>query len=301
MIKSLTVTNHLGESLKLELGSPAKSGLLVRNIEGLDPVKADINVTELALIDGALYNSARQTSRNIVLTLGMIFAPTVEDSRHKVYKYFPVKKKVTLVIETDTRNASTQGYVESNTVGLFTSDESCQVSIICPDPYFYEKDGSSSAFSGAEPMFEFPFSNESLDEKLIEFASIRKDSRAIINYQGDADTGLMIHLHALGDVKNPVLYNTQTLESMKIDTDMIEKISGAPYQAADDIIISTVKGNKYVQLLRNGQYTNIIGALDKVSDWFQLTPGDNIFSYSADEGEKELIITFNYRSAYGGI
>lgn len=37
MIKSVTVVNHLGESLKLDLASPEKSGFIVKSIEGLGP------------------------------------------------------------------------------------------------------------------------------------------------------------------------------------------------------------------------------------------------------------------------
>ena len=35
MIKSVTVVNHLGESLKLDLASPEKSGFIVKSIEGI--------------------------------------------------------------------------------------------------------------------------------------------------------------------------------------------------------------------------------------------------------------------------
>ena len=45
MIKSVTVVNHLGESLKLDLASPEKSGFIVKSIEGLGPVKALDSIT----------------------------------------------------------------------------------------------------------------------------------------------------------------------------------------------------------------------------------------------------------------
>lgn len=43
MIKSVTVVNHLGESLKLDLASPEKSGFIAKSMEGLGPVKATVN------------------------------------------------------------------------------------------------------------------------------------------------------------------------------------------------------------------------------------------------------------------
>ena len=134
MIDSFTVTNQLGESLEVILREPEKSGLYVESIEGLGPVKASINTTDLASADGALFNSARLSTRNIVITLGMLFDPTVEDVRQKAYRFFPVKSKVTLRFNTDRRTVTTVGYVESNDPNIFSKDETTQVSIICSAP-----------------------------------------------------------------------------------------------------------------------------------------------------------------------
>ena len=54
MIKSVTVTNYLGESLKMELTNPYDSGIAITDITGIGPGKADINVTELTSSDGSL-------------------------------------------------------------------------------------------------------------------------------------------------------------------------------------------------------------------------------------------------------
>lgn len=164
MIKSVTVTNYLGDSIELELAHPEKSGLLVYNIEGLGPVNANINMTELATADGGIYTSSRATTRNIVLTLAMQNPGqmTIEDSRYLTYKFFPVKHEVTLVFETDTRTAQTTGYVESNEPVIFSQEEYTTISIICPDSYFYSVWNSEMVFSGVQPLFEFPFANESV-------------------------------------------------------------------------------------------------------------------------------------------
>ena len=137
MIRAVTVTNYLGESKRFELAFPEKSGFAVQSISGFGPSKADINTTEISTNDGSLYNSARVNSRNIVMSLKLMFNPQIEDTRHDSYKYFPIKKKVTLLIETDNRICETYGYVESNEPDIFSSDETTQISIVCPDPYFY--------------------------------------------------------------------------------------------------------------------------------------------------------------------
>lgn len=301
MIKSLTVTNHLGDSLLLELRSPEKSGLLIQSIEGLGPSKANINSTELATMDGAHFNSARATPRNIVLTLALLEFPTIEDSRQRTYKYFPVKKDVTLRIETDNRTVETVGRVESNEPNIFSRQQTTQISILCPDPYFYAEGDSGTVFSGVLPKFSFPFCNNSLTENLLSFGDLRFDTRVVFEYAGDADTGMVITIHALGSSANITLFNSTTGESMKIDVSKISILTGQPYGLGEDIIISTIRGDRYVRLLRGGEYYNIIGVLNKDADWFQVSNGENIFAFVTEDGLNNIMVSFGYRNSYGGI
>lgn len=302
MIKSVTVTNYIGESLKLELGSPEKSGLSIRQITGLGPCNANINTSEIATMDGSLFNSARVNSRNIVLTLGMMFEPTIEAARLKTYRYFPIKKKVGLLIETDERIVETTGYVESNEPNIFSEDETTQISIICPDPYFYTAGaGTSVIFSGIEPLFEFPFSNESLTENLLEFGGYKESYSEAIRYNGDGDIGIKITIHALDAAKNITIYNTELRETMVINTDKIATVSGEAFKALDDIIITTIPGKRSIFLLRGGKYTNILNCVTKDSDWFHLQKGINIFAYVAEEGQENLEFKIEYRTAYEGV
>lgn len=69
MIKSVTITNYLGEKIRLDLTDPEKSGFVIKEIGGLGPVKADINTTDIATTDGALFNSSRATAREITMKL----------------------------------------------------------------------------------------------------------------------------------------------------------------------------------------------------------------------------------------
>lgn len=302
MIKSIKVTNPKGESLVLDLFHPEKSGLIVRSISGLGPPKANINSTDLATADGALYSSARASTRNIVFNLQFMFAPTIEDSRQLTYKYFPLKKLVKIEVETDNRSLETSGYVESNSPDIFSREETTQISIICLDPFFYDPNPSVTQFATVTPTFEFPFSNESTSEDLIEFGTINLDTRSTIDYVGDVDTGVLITIHALGSVSGSLtIYNVETQEKMVIDLAKIKTLIGKDYGSGDDIIISTVSGDKYVQVLHDGKYTNAIAAIEKLADWFQVSVGRNIFNFTVTKGIENLVMSFSYRNAYGGI
>lgn len=302
MIKSIKVTNPKGESLVLDLFHPEKSGLIVRSISGLGPPKANINSTDLATADGALYSSARASTRNIVFNLQFMFAPTIEDSRQLTYKYFPLKKLVKIEVETDNRSLETSGYVESNQPDIFSKEETTQISILCLNPFFYDPNPSVTQFATVTPTFEFPFSNESISESLIEFGTINLDTRSTIDYFGDVDTGVLITIHALGSVSGSLtIYNVETQEKMIIDLAKIKTLIGKDYGSGDDIIISTVSGDKYVQVLHDGKYTNAIAAIEKLADWFQVSVGRNIFNFTVTKGIENLVMSFSYRNAYGGI
>lgn len=208
MIYSIVVTNYLGDRIKLELGKPDVSGFLIKSITGLGPAKANVNTTEVSTNDGSLFNSARLSQRNIVLDMvfiNTVYGESIEDLRQKSYKYFPLKKSVELTIETDNRYVKTTGYVESNEPNIFSSQEGTQISIICPDPYFYSagEDGNNvTNFYSIDPMFEFPFSNESLDEPLLVFGEIQIKTEGVITYHGDSEIGVMIYIHAIGPATN---------------------------------------------------------------------------------------------------
>lgn len=307
MIYSIVVTNYLGDRIKLELGKPDVSGFLIKSVTGLGPVKATVNTTEVVTNDGSMFNSARLSQRNIVLDMvfiNTVYGESIEDLRQKSYKYFPLKKSVELTIETDNRYVKTTGYVESNEPNIFSSQEGTQISIICPDPYFYSagEDGNNvTNFYSIDPMFEFPFSNESLDEPLLVFGEIQIKTEGVITYHGDSEIGVMIYIHAIGPANNINIYNTETREVMKIDTGKLQKLTGKGIVASDDIVINTSKGDKSITLIREGVSYNILNCLDKNTDWFTLAKGDNIFAFTADSGVTNLQFRIENKVIYEGV
>lgn len=301
MIKSMTVVNPKGEQLILELSNPDSSGLAIEKITGLGPSMANINTFEVATMDGGIYSSSRMTERDITIDLIMMFSPTIEEARLKTYQYFPIKKKVKLIFETDFQKRWCEGYVEKNEPNIFSDRESTQISIVCPTPYFFAVGEENQVFSGVHALFEFPFSNESVTDDLLEFGDVMIETRTVFDYPGDIDTGIVINIQVMNVASNIILYNIDTNEQLKINTDMVSKITGENLHGGDTIIISTVKGNRYAKLLREGAYTNIISAIDKTSDWFQISGGKNTFDFTAETGTNELIITLSYDVIYGGI
>jgi hypothetical protein len=175
---------------------------------------------------------------------------------------------------------------------------------MCPDPYFYsagDNGNNQIVFYGTEPMFEFPFSNESLTEDLIEFGSIENRTEGTVFYEGDDEVGITINIHAVGEAQGLVIYNIGTREVMKIDDDKLIKLLGSGIQAGDEITITTSRGKKGISILRSGVTTNILNALEKPISWFQLSKGDNVFAYTASAGLTNLQFQIENKTIYEGV
>lgn len=302
MIKTVTAINYLREEVKIKLSDMSPShGLIITDMSGLGPPKANINTTTISSGDGSIYNSARLDDRNITIKLLFVDAPSIEAARQNTYRYFPVKKPITLKIDTDNRSVYTVGYVESNEPTIFSDKESCQISIICPDSHFYSNALNETVFYRIEPDFEFPFSNESLSENLLNFGNIMIDKARNIYYDGDDEIGIVIKIHALGDISDITIWNTKTKEKMKIYADKLKTITGSALKNGDDIIINTEDGYKSVKLLREGKYTNIINCIDRFSDWFKLSKGSNTMAFEADDGNNNIVFKIENKISYEGI
>lgn len=303
MIKRISVTNHLDETLDLVLARPELSGLIVTNIDGLGPPTADINMTSMAVLDGALFDSARLQDRQISLHLRMM-SPGVEESRLKTYQYFPIRRKIRLEFETDNRLLEISGYVSGNTPDIFSQTESTTITVKCPDPYFYAAGPNGyreTAMFIRVPLFEFPFANESLTERLIEFSSIERKSIETIKYDGDIESGILVRIRADGPVTNPTIYNVSTQEKITINTTKIADVVQGGFLSGDELVISTFRGAKGAYLRRDGQMYNILNCLGRGISWLTLSKGANQFSFTAESGDINLAVSIEHRPIYEGV
>lgn len=300
MIKSIKVTNHIGEEVKIDLmDDEPKHGMLVKSIEGLGPPKANINSSKNANFDGEVFNSTYLNKRNIVISLLFTPAPSIEDTRQRMYKYFSIKKSIVITIEMDNRTLSAFGVVESNDPNIFSDKEGSVISILCVDPYLYSN-SNIAVFSGTISEFKFPFANNSKTAKTLKVGSIERKTENVIYYNGDSKVGIVINIDITGSVGDVTIYNTKTREFMKLYNSKISNIAGETLKAGDKIIISTLRGDKKISLIRSGKTYNILNAMDKDSSWFSLENGDNIFAYDAT-GFEFIYFSINYQTIYEGV
>lgn len=267
-----------------------ESNYQVYEIDGLNPPEAQINTSSMAGVDGSKFNSAVLQERNIVLYIKI--RGDVETNRLKLYQYFRTKEYCKLYYQNGSRNVYIEGYVESFPVSPFSNNEVAQISILCPNPYFKDLTEIVNDISKVIKKFTFPFSIE-IDDP-IPFSEIELEKVTDVVNTSESETGLIIETVFLGKVDKFEIRNTVTGEIF---------ILNYSFQEDDQLTINCNKGNKSVRLIRGGKETNLIPYIQKGSTFFQLRIGDNNFSYLADEGKSDQLVSiqFKHYNVYRGV
>ena len=229
----LIVENERGERLQLS----QNANYQITRIEGLDPPQANVNIAENANFDGGTEKNSRLNTRNIVLTIVLEYP--VEANRIALYKYFRAKKHCMLYYSNGARSVRTDGIVESFECNAWNKKEVAQISILCPNPYLIDTNRQEVNFSVIQPLFEFPFSIPAVG---IEFSRMEYDQEETI-IAGDVETGMDIKFMAIGSATNPLIYNTETMESMKVDISL---------EKGDILRINTTRGKRSITFTHEG-------------------------------------------------
>lgn len=260
------------------------------NVTGLNPPAASISLTE-NVGDGDEFQHSRTGRRNIVINIHI--KGLVDDNKNEIYQVIQTGKYIKLYISTKSKNVWIEGYVESNEIDDFTNDTICQISVLCPDPWFKDVSESINSINTVQPKFHFPFAIvEPIPFSVYETIQILN----LIN-AGNVESGMTIEIAARGTIVNPIVYNRETTEFIGLGT------SEQPYimEAGDKVVITTHTNNKKIKLVRNAVETNIFNYLTPKSTFLKVMPGDNVFTYSAEDGDEYIDITFKHYSNYEGI
>lgn len=310
MIEYLEVENESGDILHLPLSSFEETGMAIINIDGINTVKSNVNMSSHADSDTKTLNSNILETRNITIKLRFFntLTKSVEQVRHECYSYFTPKKTIILTIKTDLRYVNIEGVVESNDPSIFSKEEEANISILCEDPLFYDVEKNDitideNNFNSVRAGLEFPMSNESLTEKLIVLGEIQHRPVSAISYLGEYNIGFTIRIHFKGVVIDPIIYSNRQGGSFKLITSRLTDIipDETRFKKGDYVTINTRRGSKSIMLLRDGKVYNILHILDSSSIWPILMTGNNEFVIDAENGFELLDITYEYNIGYLGI
>lgn len=281
----LTLENAYGDSITFNNGG----AFTIVDIQGLNPPEATINTSEIALMDGAKYNSAKVNMRQINIAFAIEYQASL--NRINVYKVLKSKQAVRLYYVGDYRDVFIDGYIQSIDISYFEMKQIVTCSILCPAPYFNEAQSIINEMQNIINSFHFPFA--STESPQIVFGYFNSDIELYVENNGDVECGLIIELYARSSITNPKIFDYVTGEFFGLDITM---------QTADLITIDTRQGNKSVTLLRSGTESNIFNYIMKNSTWLQLAANGSTFVYEVGSGEAaNLLVTFNHYNLFEGV
>lgn len=283
MAYTLRAVNQYGDEIDLT----GRRDMVLTRPDGFHPADAIINMDALALNDGALFNSSRVGTRNIVLTVHFTEHP--EQCRHEIYKVFKPKQAIMVYYKNNTRDVYIDGYVESVTVDLAAQLQNAQISILCPRPFFRDIRDGLTDFTVVTPLLEFPVE---FPEEGIPFSEVASYAEKAVLNGGEVETGVLIEFSVRGNVTRPQFYNTTTGEAFILDYSFI---------AGDSVQICTLPGEKRATLKRDGVTINLLNSIGIGSSWLRMTVGDNVFAYTADQGAEYIMARFIVTPLYEGV
>lgn len=197
----------------------------ITDIQGIGPVKADVTTAPYATQRGSILQATRVGVRNLVIKIA--YKPdyktnkTVQILRREIYSILAPGNLVNLVfLNSEDRSVQIEGVVESHDPVIFSQEPEVQISILCTDP----------SFESMEPLSLNGFNDSAINP----------------SYYGTAPSGFLLEY-----------YITRGQTGVIVSNGIQDSLSYTRTLVQDDVLrISTVRGNKFVTLTRNGTDLN---------------------------------------------
>jgi hypothetical protein len=254
MLTTIELIKKDGGVLTLPIYDPTNFAVI--DVQGLDPVKANIVTSNFSQMDGTQYQASRREMRNIIFKIRILSTPgglDVQDLRKQLYGYLLPKSNIKIgFTQNNDSLVFIDGQVESFDAPMFVKEPEATISVLCFDPDFYS---------------ETEFTHNGLS---VATSSV---TNTTLTYNGNIDSGFLFTITANASTNSFTIQNTESNGTVR--TMLFSNLTGLLI-SGDVIKVSTVPGNKYVTRTRNGTETSILWALDRTSDWLKLYPGNNL-------------------------
>jgi hypothetical protein len=206
-------------------------------------------------------------------------------------KVFKRNEKGRLIFTEDDEQRAIDYYVESVSSTGKNSFRTHTISLICPDPFFYDPVDQnvylSRQVSDFEFIHEFTASGESIGHAIGLYENIYNES-------ANENIGLTITMSGSADIVNPSITRMESGAFIQIgDEDNPFTLS-----VGELLVITTGVGNKHVYLIQGNSKTEINYRMADGSSFIQLMRGNNNIAYDADSGKNGMNIHITYRLQY---
>lgn len=287
---TLKIQNAAGDIFEL---THNRSNYSLIHVSGLTPPKANINTSAAGTLDGTVYNSARLSQRNIVLTV--VIEGDIEANRQRLYRIFPVKSACTVFFKNRNMDVKIEGYVELVDGDLFSKREQMQISVICPQPYWTTLGLVAYELSTTVRMFSFPFCIE--ESPGVPISEYSQNPIITICNSGSVPCGFKAYIEiAAGSsgVQDVALFNLTTQKKIQLK-------ASHTLQAGDVLYISTEPGKLRFFLYRNGETINYINQMTADSEFFTLALGENLLYFTCTGDMDDVHIDIQPELLFAGV
>jgi len=273
MLYKVEARNPQGDLLNLEFDDMS-DGIVISDIQGLDPVKATLVSSKFAQLDGAQFNAGTREPRNLLFEIPLepdYVTTNVFDVRSRLYDFFMSNMPVSLRFYDDGGlTVDISGIVESCEAPLFAEEPVMNLSIMCFDPDFIDIETATD-----------------------DAYTVSDSSTTTYAYPGSVPVGYQLVMNLNRDLTEFTIYH-QTPDGTTRQLDF----SGALLNG-DVLTISTVKGDKRAEVVRSGTLIQVLYWITPQSSWTQLSKGDNLIRVYAEGAA--IPYTFSYLPRYGGL
>lgn len=279
MLRQLKYSNGIDE---IEIGQGQKSPFLLVNVEGLG-YKTNIFTNKSVYQNGESFIDSNLQMRNIEIELA------IKDNyilnRNRLYDIFRANTEGTFTYIQGDIKRKVNCYVESLDTTEKSEVQTVLISLIAPNPFFYDLENTLLAMASWDKSFYFPVPY-GIDTVIFGLRN-NQQVKNIYNY-GNAKTPIKIIFENSSSktIINPRLTKIYTKDFIQINDTL---------SMGDKITIDT----QTKRIEKNG--VNIFNKRQRGSKFFMLEPGDNFFRFDADSNTEFLNVTIEYNSAYLGV
>jgi phage-related protein len=286
-MQKLIYVNSRGQSITIGNAAP----FILSNFDQGNP-EATILTTKSPGQDGKSYHGTLLEERNPIIE-GTILGSSIEDmfvKRKLLSSIFNPKDTGTLTYINDVKAYEIDCVVQSLTPkDKYEPAQEFQVQLFCPDPYYKEIVETKNELALWLGDFEFPLE---IPADGIEMGHRVSNLIVNANNPGDIECGMRVEFKALASVVNPSILNVYTQEFIKVKRILA---------AGDTLVINTEFAHKSVKMFHNGVGTNVFNYIDLSTTFLQLSVGDNLLRYNAEQGIDNLECAIYFTPKYVGV
>lgn len=261
---------------------------VVTAVSGLNPPSASLFTSKSPNRKGSKYNGSTLDERNIVIEVKIL--GNIERNRNALYNWVDTEQYCKIRYQNGVKNVYCEGYVQDCSIDLFTDNEVVSVAIVCPNPYWKELNEISTSISKLLKQFTFPFAISAAGIPL----STMREKHSTNVFNAGTETGIKITIKCTADVINLTIFDDKdTTRRFALKTTI---------HPNEVVVIDTEASPKTCKRYKaDGGEENLLKYIVPVPTWFTLKKGDNVFSYTADEGVSTAEITIGYTNKYLGV